>query len=175
MSSAFRGSAAAGPLALLIRAVGWLDRLSYGTIVVVMALMAGLVALQVLYRYALQSSIDAADELSRLFFVWSMFLAIPHGVKYGVHVGIDLFVRILQPRVQDLICRIVNTAGMALMAIVFVVGYIATVDKWPELMPTLPVTAGLYYVAVLVSAGHTFFHLLILTWGGPGVWEGERP
>jgi TRAP-type C4-dicarboxylate transport system permease small subunit len=175
VTSASGGSAAAGPLAFLIRAVRWLDRLSYGAIVVVMAVMTGLVALQVFYRYVLTSSIDAADELSRLFFVWSMFLAIPHGLKYGVHIGIDLFVGLLPSGLQDLISRVVSASGMLLMAIVFAVGYVATVDKWPELMPTLPVTAGLYYVAVLLSAGHAFVHLLILTWGGPRTWEGEQP
>ena len=71
-----------------------------------MAGMAMLVSAQVFMRYVMSSSIDAADELSRLFFVWSIFLAIPHGMRRGVHVGIDVIARMLPHRVQDVLHRL---------------------------------------------------------------------
>ncbi|OHY78836.1 hypothetical protein [Marinobacter sp. AC-23] len=33
-------------------------------------------------------------------------------------------------------------------------------DKWQQLMPTVPVTAAVFYIAVLISAGHSLLHLI---------------
>ncbi|MDX1606858.1 MAG: TRAP transporter small permease [Candidatus Competibacterales bacterium] len=151
-----------------------IDRLSYGVIVIVMALMSLILAAQVVARYGLGTSIDSANELSRLFFVWSIFLAIPHGIKYGVHVGIDVFVVMLPYRFQEILFRIIAAAGAVLMGLLLTVSWTAAADKWQELMPTLPVTAALYYIAVVIATGHSLLHLVALTWGGPRTWEGHR-
>ncbi|PTW51405.1 TRAP transporter small permease [Rhodovulum kholense] len=164
------GPASAGLLALLRKAVDLIDALSRWTIVAAMGAMTLLIAAQVFQRYVLSSSIDAADELSRLFFVWSIFLAIPHGIRRGVHVGIDIVLRLLPGRGQDLLQRGSALAGLMLMAVVFVTALGAAEDKWGELMPTLPVTAALYYIPVCLCAAHSALHLLLLALGGPRVW-----
>src|SRR6056297_2133370 len=135
-----------------------------------MAGMATLVSAQVFMRYVMSSSIDAADELSRLFFIWSIFLAIPHGIRRGVHVGIDVLVRILPTRLQDVMQRVSAMSGLVLMAVVLLTAIGATVDKWGELMPTLPLTAALYYIPVCICAAHAALHLSLLAIGGPWVW-----
>lgn len=149
------------------------DKVSMGVIVVAMAAMTLMVSLQVFWRYALGSSIDSADEVSRLFFVWVIFLAIPHGIKYAVHVGIDLLVMNLSPRNKDRLFRLVSVASAVLMAAIFYAAWVATLDKWQELMPTLPVSAGVYYVAVLICAAHSFVHLVLHAWLGSRIWEGR--
>lgn len=148
-----------------------IDKVSYWTVVLVMGGMATIVSVQVLFRYVFNYSIDSADELSRLFFVWSIFLAIPHGVRYGIHVGIDLFVRNLPTIQKERLARALNILSAMLMAFVFVIGLQATMDKWPELMPTLPVSAGLYYAAVVICAGHSFLHLVFLVVYGSRAWD----
>lgn len=163
-----------GLFMVLKRLVGGIDRITYWGIVASMLLMSVVVTLQVFMRYALNSSIDSADELSRLFFVWAIFLAIPHGVKHGVHVGIDLLVQALPLNIQGLLFRVMAGLGMFLMVMVMLGGWVATVDRWPELMPTLPVTSAIFYIAVLICGVHSLLHLLLLTWGGPRTWEGEQ-
>ncbi|MDN7131262.1 TRAP transporter small permease [Halomonas sp. MC140] len=148
-----------------------LDAITYWGIVAVMALMVTIVALQVFWRYVLGSSIDAADELSRLCFVWAIFLAIPHGVKHGVHVGIDLFVMMIPAWLREVFFRLMAGVSTLLMLMVMVGAWVATVDRWPELMPTLPVTSAIYYIAVLICGGHAFLHLALLAWGGSRTWE----
>ena len=170
---ALAAEAPSGPLRSLMGLTRGVDRVSYWVVIAVMAVMTILVSLQVFVRYALGSSIDSADELSRLFFIWAIFLAIPHGVKYGVHVGIDLIVNMLPKRAQDAIFRLSCALSAILMVVTFAVSWTATMDKWPELMPTLPVTAALYYIPVLISTGHSFLHLVILAWGGQSVWKEE--
>ena len=156
---------------LLINLVRGIDRLSFWAVVICMALMAALVSAQVFFRYILSSSIDSADELSRLFFVWAMFLAIPHGIRSGVHIGIDVIVRRLDENIRMQLSRLMSLAGAILMGLVFVVTISVIGDKWQELMPTMEITAAVYYIAVLIATGHAFLHLLILAWGGPGIWQ----
>lgn len=157
----------------LKRLIGWIDNTTYWGIVVVMAAMSIIVSLQVFLRYMLGSSIDSADELSRLFFVWAIFLAIPHGIKHGVHVGIDLFVMMMPEAVREFLFRFMAALGMVLMVMVMLGGWVATVDRWPELMPTLPMTSAVYYIAVLVCGVHSLLHLALLAWGGSRTWQGE--
>lgn len=109
--------------------VGRLDGVTYWGIVAVMALMVTIVALQVFWRYVLGSSIDAADELSRLCFVWAIFLAIPHGVKHGVHVGIDLFVMMMPAWLQEILFRLMAGISTLLMLMVMLGAWVATVDR----------------------------------------------
>jgi TRAP-type transport system small permease protein len=160
-------------LPLPVRMLISLDRASYAVIVAAMAGMSILVILQVFYRYALSSSIDAADELSRLFFVWAIFLAIPHGVRSGIHVGIDLLTMVLPSTAQSVLFRVGNVAGAVLMAVVGYMAFSVLIQKWPELMPTLPMTASLYYVPVLICTIHSFFHMILLAWKGPTLWRGD--
>lgn len=162
-----------GAFLALKRFIGGVDAVTYWGVVIAMALMSLFVSLQVVLRYAFSASLDSADELARLFFVWAIFLAIPHGVKHGVHVGIDLFVRAMPAGVQEVLFRAMAALGTLLMIMVMYGGWVATVDRWPELMPTLPISSGIYYIAVLVTGAHSLLHLALLAWGGSRTWEGE--
>jgi len=169
------GPAAAGPLFFRCRdALEEIDRASYVLVVAAMGGMAVLVSMQVFFRYALASLIDWADEVSRLFFVWAMFLAIPHGIRFGVHVGIDVAVRRFGVATQALLFRAMAACSGVLMVVVFVYATQVVGEKWQELMPTINITAAVYYLAVLICAGHAALHLAILAWGGPRTWDGTR-
>jgi len=163
----------AGPFSVYRRGLALLDRLSYGVLVATTAAMVTIVTLQVIFRYVLNESLGFADELSRLFFVWSMFLAMPHGIKYGIHVGIDLVVNLLPPRFKRALARVVALAGAGLLLVVFAAAVVATVDNWPEQMPTLELTSSLFYIPVLIFALHGVLHLVAFAWGGEPL--AERP
>lgn len=174
ITSRTEGSAVAGPLFARLRsALAALDAISRWLVIVAMAAMATLVIGQVFFRYALSSSIDWAEEMARLAFVWAIFLSIPHGVRRGIHVGIDVVVMLLPARWQEALFRLGAAMGAVLMAVVLVYGWRVTLDTWPELMPTVDVTSAVYYIAVLVAAGHSLLHLALLTWGGQATWGDE--
>ncbi|MFW3615966.1 TRAP transporter small permease [Billgrantia antri] len=137
-----------------------LDRTSYYAILVAMGTMTLLVSAQVFSRYVLSNSIDSADELSRLCFVWAIFLAIPHGIKVGIHVGIDALVSHFPDSLQRRLAQLMAWLGAALMAALFWISLGAAISKWQELMPTLPITAAVFYIAVVVCAGHSCLHLV---------------
>lgn len=142
------------------KVVATTDRVSYWAIISAMGMMTLLVSAQVFSRYLLDTSIDSADELSRLFFVWSIFLAIPHGIKVGIHVGIDAVVMQLSKHWRQRLARVTALFSAVLMVILFWSAAQSVGDKWQELMPTVEMTAAVFYIAVLICAGHSLMHLI---------------
>ncbi|GAA3534800.1 TRAP transporter small permease [Zobellella aerophila] len=147
------------------------DRASMYVIYTAMAVMVVLVSAQVLCRYLLSESIDWADEGSRLAFVWAIFLAIPHGLKQGVHVGIDALTNRLPPAWQERLARVMLLVSGVLMVVVCYQAVLVSIDTWEELMPTLPVSASVFYVPVMISCGHALLHLLFMAWQGTQIWR----
>ena len=98
-----------------LNAVDWV----VGALVILaMAAMTTIVAVQVGLRYGLNESLDWADEVSRLAFVWSVFLAIPLGIKRGAHVSMELLTGWLSVGVRRGLFRLVSLLAVALMAVV---------------------------------------------------------
>lgn len=167
-----RAAPAGGAFAACRGALARVDALSRIAVMAAMSAMAALVVIQVFFRYVLDASLDWAEEMARLAFVWAIFLAIPHGVRIGIHVGIDVVVRMLPQGWQEALFRLSAALGAVLMGVVLFYGWQVTLDTWPELMPTVDITAAVYYIAVLIAAVHSFLHLVLLAWGGSGTWAG---
>jgi TRAP-type transport system small permease protein len=145
-------------------AVDALDWISRQVIVGAFAVMVLVVSLQVVFRYFLNLSIDWADEVGRLTFIWAAFLGVPHGVKIGAHVGIDFVAKLLPAGLLAWVFRILCLAAAALMAIVAWHAAAIAHDTWDQLMPVLDFSTGWFYVAVTVSAAHSGVHFLLLAW-----------
>ena len=135
------------------------DRAAGVTIIVAMVVMVSVVSAQVFLRYALNSSLGWADEVSRLTFVWSIFLAIPLGVRAGAHIGIEIFVTRLPPPVRAALARIIALAGCGVMLIVGYESIVIVIDQWDEKMASLEISAALFIVAVAIGAVHAALHL----------------
>lgn len=155
----------------LKRVLSRVDALTYWIIAGAIGGMTLIVAIQVVMRYFFGLSIDSADELSRLLFVWAIFLAIPHGVKAGVHVGIDILISRFRDHTREIIFRITGVLSLVLMVMLIYGAAVATMERWPELMPTLPISSAVFYIPLLICAIHSSLHLVLQIRGGPLVWQ----
>lgn len=160
------GARASGPRGAYARLLGRIDQVSAWLLIGIMATLVLLVTLQVFYRYVLASTIVFADEISRLCFVWVIFLAIPHGVRLGAHVGIDLLLLRLPPGVVTAINRMTSAIGAVLMLTVAALSVEVARASWDQLLPTVELTAASFYVAVVLGAGHSALHLIARAWYG---------
>ena len=152
------------PLALALVAV---DRLANWLIVGFLSVMVILVSAQVALRYGLNSSIGFADELSRLCFVWSIFLAIPLGVRMGAHIGMELFTSRLPTYLsQHVLPRMMAALAAAMMVLVGWQSAVIAFDQWDELMASMNASAAWFIVAVATSAFHSALHLVWITLKG---------
>ncbi len=143
-----------------------LDRLVGGAIIAAMAAMVVVVSLQVLLRYVFNTSLDWAEDVARLLFVWSIFLAIPLGVKQGSHIAIEVLTVHLRPAAQAFFFRAMALGCAALMAVVCTQSTLLTVQQWDEFMPTLNVTAALFMVPVAFGAAHSTLYFVLLAIAG---------
>src|SRR3954470_6721901 len=116
MRAPIPGSLAAirGPLRPDARLLVALDTAAGWTIVALISVMVVVVATQVFLRYVTNTSFGWADELSRLTFVWSIFLAIPLGIRAGVHIGMQILVARLPAATQEAIARLMAAVAAAL-------------------------------------------------------------
>lgn len=156
-------AAPAWPLRLLHAA----DRLLTVVLIASVAVMVSVVAAQVALRYGMNGSIDWADEMGRLAFVWSIFLAIPLGVRDGAHIGIDLLVDKLPAAGRSALRRIGAAAGAVMMLAICWAAVRTCIEQWDELMSTLDWSVGWFIAPVAVGALFSAFHLLHIVIAGP--------
>ena len=143
------------------------DRLICWLIMLAMALMVAVVSVQVLLRYGFNSSLDWADDIGRLLFVTSVFLAVPIGIKVHAHISIELLVARLPPGLQQGLARFVAllSAGMMLVIAWYTVRVAA--EQWGEMMPTVNLTIAVFMLPVGLGAAHSALHLLRIVALGP--------
>ena len=147
------------------------DEISYIAVCASMGLMAFIGSVQAILRYFFSHFIDSADELSRLFFVWTMFLAIPHGLKYGSHVGIDFLFNKFSLHTKKILTRLFSVSIFSLLLIILHTSTKVALEKWDELMPTLNFSASFYYIAIIICVFHCILHLIPIIHKGEVVFK----
>jgi TRAP-type C4-dicarboxylate transport system permease small subunit len=142
------------------RLLEMVDRLVMLALLVVMGTMVVVVSAQVVMRYGFNLSIDWADEISRLAFVWSMFLGIPLGVRQGAHIGIQIVVERLPAVPREALRRAAAVLSAAmLLAIAWAAVGVAR-EQWDELMATLDWSVGWFIVPVAIGTLLSAVHLV---------------
>ena len=156
-----------GGLTLYSRALDGLDRGARWAIVAGSAVMILIVTAQVVLRYLFNTSIDWSEEVSRLLFVWSMFLAIPLGIREGAHVGIELLTSHIPEGPRAVLAKLCAAVAAAMMLVVVWQTIKVSQVTWDELMQSLNISSGWFMVPVAISAAHSFLHLVQLLWREP--------
>ncbi len=149
------------------RMLDLLDRAVTAALLAAVAAMVGVVSAQVLLRYGFNLSIDWADEISRLAFVWSIFLAIPLGVRQGAHIGIDVVVLKFPPAVQRVLRRLAAALSALMMGAIAWAALGVAREQWDELMSTLDWSVGWFIVPVGIGAALSALHLVRIAVQGP--------
>ena len=94
-----------------MKAIGkYLDHAMHGTMVVSLALMVIMVFGNVVLRYLFNSGITMSEELSRLLFLWLIFVGSVVAMKEHAHLGVDTLVSRL-PRGGKVFCATNNGSG----------------------------------------------------------------
>jgi TRAP-type C4-dicarboxylate transport system permease small subunit len=158
------GPVALRPLAVLLAAfdlaVAWL-------LCAAMAVMVSVVGAQVALRYGFNSSIDWADEVARLSFVWSIFLAVALGIRTGSHIGIEVLVARLPALLRSGLARLVALACAGALLLVAWESAKVAYEQWDELMGAVNASAGWFLVPLVVGGVHGALHLLWIVLNGP--------
>jgi TRAP-type transport system small permease protein len=142
------------------RVLSVVDELVMLTLLVVVGVMVSVVSAQVALRYGFNLSIDWADEISRLAFVWSMFLGIPLGVRQGAHIGIRIVVDQLPAVPREALRRAAAASSAAMLLAVAWAAVGVAREQWYEPMATLDWSVGWFIVPVAIGAVLSAAHLV---------------
>lgn len=126
------------------------------------AAMVLVVAAQVVMRYAFNGSFDWAEEVSRIAFVWTIFLAIPLGIRDGTHVGIELLVERFPRSVRRMLARFMAGLSALMMIVVFWTSVVVAGLTWSERLGALDMTSSVFFLPVILGALHAALHLVHL-------------
>ncbi|CKH19082.1 TRAP transporter small permease [Achromobacter xylosoxidans] len=162
------GRPGAGPMA---RAANWCARLQTWLMAGCLAVMVVLLFGNVAMRYLFNSGINASDEISRLAFVWLIFLGAVLALRDHQHIGVTMLVERFGPaarRVSHVVCQLLVLWMLWLLAD----------GSWAQTLigldTRLPVTAmplAVFNAAALYAAVAmgllTLFDLVRVLAGGP--------
>ena len=154
-------------LKLLGRTSGLLNR---GIVVLVSAMgiaMAGIVAVQVLFRYGFNHSLFWSEELARVLLVWLTFFGATVAYYHGAHPGVDGLVKRLPSSGQRIAAFLSHMASLALFSVMvwygtcfawFVRLQITPALGWPKwiIMAAVPAAGCVFWVHGLAMVLATF-------------------
>ena len=129
-----------------------MDRCLNWFLALLMAAMVVIISAQVWYRFVLNDPLSWSEEAGRYLFVWISFLGAAAGVRYQVHLGIDLMDKLLPPTVYRWIIVLVNLLIQIFLLMIIYWGFkILGVIKFQE-SPSMHISMRYPYMAVPVGA-----------------------
>lgn len=75
------------------------NRLEENVLAALLAIITLVSFAQVIARYGFNTGWGGALELTRILFAWMILIGMGYGIKQGIHLGVDAFVRMLPPPV----------------------------------------------------------------------------
>ncbi|MDR1625934.1 MAG: TRAP transporter small permease [Spirochaetia bacterium] len=132
----------------LFRFLGKLEWLGETLVAVILAFMVLTVFIEVVMRYIFNSSITSSEELSRILFVWMVFIGIILTLVRNRHVAFDAIQEALPPFLKK-IFKIVTLAGICIVSFILMVyGYRYSEQNfaWPS--PGLLIPFG--YISLVI-------------------------
>lgn len=100
-----------------------INHLEEGFIALLLAAMTLITFAQVIARYVFNAGAVWALELTVFLFAWLVLFGMSYGVRVGAHIGVDLLVKNLTPRVQKITGLIAILLCMTYAAILFKGGW----------------------------------------------------
>lgn len=135
---------------------GWAERV----LVVLGVAMAGIVAAQVFFRYALNSSLFWSEELARYLLVWLTFLGATVAYRRGANPGIDALSARLRGLPRRLAAVAVHLASLGLFAVMLVHGFQFAHFVRLQISPALHLPKWVPHAVVPLSGAVLMVHAL---------------
>jgi TRAP-type transport system small permease protein len=149
----------------------------FGFIVTLFTLsMVGMVFTNAVLRYAFRTGIPEAEELSRYLFIWLCFLGTIAAFKDGQHVGVDMFVNMMPPKIKKIVVFIGQLITMAVFAVMFFGGIDYMKTGGSSEGPSTGIPFGYMSVAICVASlamAAILIRQMIRSWHGVARKEGD--
>lgn len=126
-----------------------IDNIIGNVIFVVYALMISIIFIQVILRYVFDYPIMWAEQISRFFFLWLMYLACSFSVLYKRNIKVDYLTQYLPKNLRLFLETVVDI--VLLLFLIFILDKsweisIKYMDKGVQTIPHLP--RGMFYMSI---------------------------
>jgi len=129
-----------------------MDRCINWFLAMLMAGMVVIVSAQVWYRFILNDPLSWSEEASRYLFVWISFMGAAAGVRYQVHLGIDLMEKLLPAGSYRIAVIIVNLIIQVFLLMIIYWGFkILGIIQFQE-SPSMHISMRYPYMAIPVGS-----------------------
>ena len=127
------------------RAVNWF-------LAVLMLAMVVIIAAQVWFRFVMNDPLAWSEEAGRYLFVWISFVGAAAGVRYQVHLGIDLPPLLLSEKACRVVVVLVNLIIQVFLAVIAYWGFkILAIIKF-QVSPSMQISMLYPYLSVPVGS-----------------------
>jgi len=147
-------------IGLVVRTSALANRITELVLVPLVAFLAGVLIVAVFSRYVFQLSIVTATEMTRLAFVWGVFLGAAAGVKRGAHVRVVALVSRLPASLGRLAPVVVHGSFLVFASLMVWHGAALTERMSVTTFPTMGVSQAWLYLALPVSGALIALHAL---------------
>lgn len=121
-------------------------------VVILMALMVTTLAVQVLFRYALNNPLSWSEELARYAFVWITFLGAAVAYRHRGHIVVDMMLHLIPVRARATLAWLVEIL-VTVTLVVLVRDGLRMVETTSNVRATmLQIPMSYIYAAIPVSA-----------------------
>ena len=137
-----------------------MNRITEIVLVIILAAMAVVVFLQVIFRYVLNFPLLWTEEFARYCLVWASLLGSAVAVKRGRHIAVTLFLERFPPALHRVL-QITALVAVAVILTVILWGGIQLVAiTRAQISPALRVSMSVPYLAVPVGAALMLLHTI---------------
>lgn len=127
----------------------------------------------VVLRYLFNTGISWVLEAVQYLFAWVVLVGAAHGIRAGVHLGIDILTRRFSPAVQRRLglAALLACLGFAVPVWLLSIKYTYRIWQWGDLTLDLQIPQWIPYLAIPVGVGLMLYRLLQV---GVQIWRGDR-
>jgi C4-dicarboxylate transporter DctQ subunit len=143
-----------------------IDQFEKYTIAIAFAVATLILFSNVVLRYLFNSGLTWALELVQYLFAWVVLVGAAHGIKAGIHLGIDILIVKFPPGLRKAAVLLAVVCCLAFVGIVDYQSliYIIKIHGWGDLTQDLHIPQWIPYLAIPIGMSLMLYHLLCIAW-----------
>ncbi len=144
----------------------YIDLFEKYSITMLFAVATLILFINVVLRYFFNTGLPWALELVQYLFAWVVLIGAAHGVKAGIHLGIDILLEKMPTPLRRAALILAVLSSILFVAIVDYYAFVYThkIYQWGDLTQDLQIPQWIPYLSIPVGLSLMLYHFLIVGW-----------
>ena len=144
----------------------YIDIFEKYSITILFAVATLMLFTNVILRYFFDTGLIWVLELVQYLFAWVVLVGAAHGVKAGIHLGIDILLERMSAEVRKVTLLVAISACIFFVAIIdynaFI--YILKIYQWGDLTEDLQIPQWIPYLSIPIGLSLMLYHFVTIGW-----------